>query len=436
MSQFIQKQTSGGGNMEIGNPVIGGTPDRFLQIDSAGNLADTSNAIFAADQVFLQADPDSTNGTGLFQIGELDLGTLGTFPGVGASHTYDNGGSTYTQSLVMAEADDFGGVPIAQLALTNTTSGDAAYFRVGDFGSLATQIEVDVAGQITGIGIFDGVIGFKIQEDDVFQIPTNTPSANVGDVLTLVDETTGETEWAAGGGVSLGTNMIGYGGSMGQLTGSGTFIYDPTIDQFVMTSTQSGHSQSGLSTLIVTNPSNSRNLIDFRGGRKTFAGTIYSDSIRLITADGVATTTGDISLKTGDSETVSGSIYLEAGTGGNDNTGIILLNAGNVASGLLNASAGDSGNGVIIRGGAGTGTGLGGNIVFEVAPAGTSGTTPNAYVTPLAIKGSGIIGTSGMPAYDDDTAAGVGGLAAGEMYQTTGSGAAPLNVAGILMIKQ
>lgn len=42
----------------------------------------------------------------------------------------------------------------------------------------------------------------------------------------------------------------------------------------------------------------------------------------------------------------------------------------------------------------------------------------------------------GVPAYDDDAAAGAGGLTTGDLYQTTGSGAAPLNVAGILMIKQ
>lgn len=41
-----------------------------------------------------------------------------------------------------------------------------------------------------------------------------------------------------------------------------------------------------------------------------------------------------------------------------------------------------------------------------------------------------------IPAYDDDTAAGVGELTEGMLYQTTGSGAAPLNVAGILMVKQ
>jgi len=43
---------------------------------------------------------------------------------------------------------------------------------------------------------------------------------------------------------------------------------------------------------------------------------------------------------------------------------------------------------------------------------------------------------SNLPAYDDDTAAGVGGLTTGMVYMTTGSGSAPLNAAGILMIKQ
>ena len=49
---------------------------------------------------------------------------------------------------------------------------------------------------------------------------------------------------------------------------------------------------------------------------------------------------------------------------------------------------------------------------------------------------NGGITASGIPSYDDDSAAGIGGLSAGEVYQTTGTGAAPLDVAGILMIKQ
>ena len=38
--------------------------------------------------------------------------------------------------------------------------------------------------------------------------------------------------------------------------------------------------------------------------------------------------------------------------------------------------------------------------------------------------------------YDDDAAAGGGGLTLGQLYQTTGAASAPLNAAGIVMVKQ
>jgi hypothetical protein len=41
-----------------------------------------------------------------------------------------------------------------------------------------------------------------------------------------------------------------------------------------------------------------------------------------------------------------------------------------------------------------------------------------------------------IPAFADDADAGAGGLITNSLYQTDGTGAAPLNVAGILMIKQ
>lgn len=51
--------------------------------------------------------------------------------------------------------------------------------------------------------------------------------------------------------------------------------------------------------------------------------------------------------------------------------------------------------------------------------------------TPLAN-----ISVLSLSAFADDTAAGVGGLTTGRLYQTDGTGAAPLNVPGIVMIKQ
>jgi len=54
----------------------------------------------------------------------------------------------------------------------------------------------------------------------------------------------------------------------------------------------------------------------------------------------------------------------------------------------------------------------------------------------LTLKNGVFAGTEALPSYNDDAAAGVGGLATGQLYQTTGAGAAPLNAAGIVMVKQ
>jgi hypothetical protein len=59
----------------------------------------------------------------------------------------------------------------------------------------------------------------------------------------------------------------------------------------------------------------------------------------------------------------------------------------------------------------------------------------NTADMPITTAG-GITFTNSLPAYADDAAAGTAGLTAGQMYQTDGTGAAPLNAAGILMIKQ
>lgn len=61
------------------------------------------------------------------------------------------------------------------------------------------------------------------------------------------------------------------------------------------------------------------------------------------------------------------------------------------------------------------------------------GTIPNIFPNNYTLDG---VLTVTLQAFDDDAAAGTGGLTTGELYQTTGSGAAPLNAAGIVMVKQ
>lgn len=83
---------------------------------------------------------------------------------------------------------------------------------------------------------------------------------------------------------------------------------------------------------------------------------------------------------------------------------------------------------------------------YTISPFGTGFIDPYAGTSVLLVEnttGNDIFKISPLgkitellPAYADDAAAGVAGLTAGDVYQTDGTGAAPLNVAGIRMIKQ
>ena len=84
------------------------------------------------------------------------------------------------------------------------------------------------------------------------------------------------------------------------------------------------------------------------------------------------------------------------------------------------------------------------NITFEF-PGGEAYTFPNADGSTdqiLATDGAGQLSwetpsiPSIIPAYDDDAVAGTAGLATGDIYQTTGAAVNPLNVAGMMMVKQ
>jgi hypothetical protein len=78
-----------------------------------------------------------------------------------------------------------------------------------------------------------------------------------------------------------------------------------------------------------------------------------------------------------------------------------------------------------------------GGLKDGVASSGTSGAILSSTGTEVRWIANNWQSTSNtMTKYADDAAAGVGGLVAGDMYVTDGTGAAPLNIAGILMVKQ
>ena len=84
---------------------------------------------------------------------------------------------------------------------------------------------------------------------------------------------------------------------------------------------------------------------------------------------------------------------------------------------------------------------------IDIAPAGVSFEATNSGISSFMFlnagggigidpSGSGFLNINNIPAFANDANAGGGGLTTGDIYQTDGSGAAPLNAAGILMIKQ
>jgi len=69
-------------------------------------------------------------------------------------------------------------------------------------------------------------------------------------------------------------------------------------------------------------------------------------------------------------------------------------------------------------------------------PADTTVNVSTEQIINMVGKYAVFTGPSAIPAYADEAAALAGGLATGKLFQTTGTAAAPLNVAGIIMIKQ
>lgn len=104
--------------------------------------------------------------------------------------------------------------------------------------------------------------------------------------------------------------------------------------------------------------------------------------------------------------------------------------------GVVAGTSNTSGQNAVIAGSIGTGTGVGGSLIFQVAPAGTTGTTQNALATALTIDGAtkrsifanGIADSGAAPSIAANTGAGgspsiaiAGGPIAGRITLTTGT---------------
>lgn len=148
-------------------------------------------------------------------------------------------------------------------------------------------------------------------------------------------------------------------------------------------------------------------------------------------AEGVNTIASGDSAHAEGAMTVAGGAYSHAGGCGTGTTigaygvGSFIHFCGEISGATFGAFADNS----VILGGANHLITSGGTNSVILGGTGITASTPDmVHVPNLYIDN--------CPAYADDAAAGVGGLTTGMVYQTTGAGGAPLNVAGILMIKQ
>lgn len=169
--------------------------------------------------------------------------------------------------------------------------------------------------------------------------------------------------------------------------------------------------------------------------------------------EGVSTTTGYYNTAVGaKAGHVIGSGYnnvfigYEAGdnvTNGRDNTSIGAFSGGGITVGIENTIVGSiSGNGVqssknvVIGNNAGNTAFTGSNNIIIGYGAEASGSSAANEITIGNTSHNRVRLPGSLPAFADDAAAGAGGILTNMLYQTNGSGSAPLNVAGIVMIKQ
>ena len=115
----------GGGDPTIGNPVIGGTPNLVLFVDSSGNLAQSTDFLFSPTQYTVSRPTPASMGVGTENIGVFSITGIGGINGINFEHYFEGSGIAYTQDFVAGQVDSTG-APITLMRSFNTDNGDSA----------------------------------------------------------------------------------------------------------------------------------------------------------------------------------------------------------------------------------------------------------------------------------------------------------------------
>jgi hypothetical protein len=264
-------------------------------------------------------------------------------------------------------------------------------------GLVVDQGTLDVHGNIqntTGNLIIDDTTDFN-----------NNNVLNINNLGSFVDNVT--LGWFATINMGAGGDILfPSGGNVGSVGNRVSNIYVTTLDATTIAGTPTFSGTPSFGNITVT-------------GTSDLQGNISDSSGNLILGDNVDVTgildaqatiidsTGDLTLD--DAVVITGTSDLQGNI--SDSSGNLALSDNVDVTGVLDAQA---------------------TIIDSTGAL----TLDDAVVVTGTLDAQGAINLSTVPAYADDATAGVAGLVTGDVYKTDGTGAAPLNVAGILMIKQ
>jgi hypothetical protein len=267
-------------------------------------------------------------------------------------------------------------------------------------GNIWVYRSADVIGTVVGSYYFADGFSEGMQVNDVV-IVVDTTSMSVADaVVTAATAGYGATVTAGvAAGKVVATASTSGAVSYGVLPYSDTNIlasFDLSVNsyaQLIVNNESNGSTASA--DVIVSNNSGSSNAYygDFGINSSTFSG---SGSFNIANAVYLTATSGDLAIgtltagmavhffaagSTMDALAITSANVVQLGGVDAATTAAQSLRVKNIVAGTSNVAGAD----FTVKGSVGTGTGAGGKILLQTAPAGTTGTTQNALATGLTI---------------------------------------------------
>lgn len=193
-----------------------------------------------------------------------------------------------------------------------------------------------------------------------------------------------------GGGSSLTATRIGFGSAGNTLTGSTSLTWNDTSKVMLLNGGAAGYLQ-------VIGGSNGGINLDGDAKMSFWSGSsvLSNEYLRMSSGAGAPTalatdSSGQISMSSSATDVTSADTFLTRGGVatwrlGQANAAIPVAHTIVGQSPRAGADSNTAGASVTVAGGPGTGTGVGGSLIFRTAPAGSAGSSLNALVTALTI---------------------------------------------------